>query len=84
MTPVHTRHPKNIAELKRVCKEELSKIPSDRFASLINNYRKRLVEVIAAKGGSTSERLHGVFNKDTKTYHCLCVISLSRLSIIET
>ena len=48
---VHTRHPKNITELKQFCKEECSKIPS---AGLIHNYRKCLVEVIAAKGGPTS------------------------------
>ena len=51
---VHTRHPKNISELKQFCKEEWSKIPPDRCAGLIRNYIKRLVEVIAAKGGSTS------------------------------
>ena len=51
---IHTRHPRNIAELKQFCTEEWSKIPPDRCAGLIYNYRKRLVEVIAAKGGSTS------------------------------
>ena len=51
---VHTRHPKNNAELKQFCQEEWSKIPPDRCAVLIRNYRKHLVEVIAAKGGSTS------------------------------
>ena len=51
---VHTRHPKNIAELKQFCKEEWSKIPPDRRAGLIRNYRKRLDEVTAAKEGSTS------------------------------
>ena len=51
---VHTRHPKNITELKQFCKEECSKIPHDRCAGLIRNYRNNLVEVIAAKGGSTS------------------------------
>ena len=51
---VHTGHPKNIAELKQFCKEEWSKFPPDRCVGLIHNYRKRLVEVIAAKGGSTS------------------------------
>ena len=51
---VHTRHPKNIVELKQFCKEEWSKIPPDRCAGLIRNYRKYLVEFIAAKGGSTS------------------------------
>ena len=50
---VHTRHPKNTVQLKHFCKEERSKIPPDRCAGLICNYRKRLVEVIAAKGGST-------------------------------
>ena len=51
---VHTRHTKNIPELKQFCKEEWSRIPPDRCAGLIHNYRKRLAEVIAAKGGSTS------------------------------
>ena len=51
---VPPRHPKNIAELKQFCKEEWSKIPPDRCAGLIHNYRECLVEVIAAKGGSIS------------------------------
>lgn len=51
---VHTRYPKNIAELKQFCKEEWSKIHPDRCAGLIRNYRNRLVEVIAAKGWSTN------------------------------
>uniref|UniRef100_A0A8C5Q5S0 Transposase n=1 Tax=Leptobrachium leishanense TaxID=445787 RepID=A0A8C5Q5S0_9ANUR len=51
---IHTRHPKNIATLKQFCEEEWSKITPDRCAGLICNYRKSLVEVIAAKGGSTS------------------------------
>ena len=50
----HTRHPKNIAELKQFCKEDWSKIPPDRCAGLTRNYRKHLVEVIAAKVGSIS------------------------------
>ena len=48
---VHTRHPKNIAEMKQFCKEERSKIPPYLCAGLIRNYRKCLVENIAAKGG---------------------------------
>lgn len=51
---VHTRHPKNLAELQQFCEEEWCKIHPDRCARLICSYRKRLVEVIAAKGGSTS------------------------------
>jgi hypothetical protein len=51
---VHTRHHKNIAELKQFREEEWSKIPPDRCAGLIRNNRQRLVEVIASKGGSTS------------------------------
>uniref|UniRef100_A0A8C5N143 Nicotinamide riboside kinase 1 n=1 Tax=Leptobrachium leishanense TaxID=445787 RepID=A0A8C5N143_9ANUR len=51
---IHTRHPKNIATLKQFCEEEWSKITPDRCAGLICNYRKRLVEVIAAKGGVTN------------------------------
>jgi hypothetical protein len=56
---VHTRHPKNIAELKQFCKDEWSKIPPDHCEGLIRNYRKHLLEVIAAKGGSTSYLIQG-------------------------
>uniref|UniRef100_A0A8C5PUM9 Transposase Tc1-like domain-containing protein n=1 Tax=Leptobrachium leishanense TaxID=445787 RepID=A0A8C5PUM9_9ANUR len=51
---VRFTHPKNIATLKQFCEEEWSKITPDHCAGLICNYRKRLVEVIAAKGKSTS------------------------------
>uniref|UniRef100_A0A8K9UYR9 Trans-2,3-enoyl-CoA reductase-like 2a n=1 Tax=Oncorhynchus mykiss TaxID=8022 RepID=A0A8K9UYR9_ONCMY len=44
---VHTRHPKNIVELKQYCKAEWSKVPPDRCAGPICNYRKRLVKVIS-------------------------------------
>ena len=42
--------------------------------------------VIKSKASPTFPTLHceclyGVFNKDMKTYNCLCVISLSRLSL---
>ena len=53
MKAIHTRPPKSIAELKQFCKEEWSRITPDRCARLICNYRKRLVEVITAKVGST-------------------------------
>ncbi|KAF7654957.1 hypothetical protein LDENG_00062870 [Lucifuga dentata] len=49
---IYTRHPKNMAELKQFYKEVWSKIPPEPCAGLISSYRKRLVEVIAAKGGS--------------------------------
>lgn len=51
---VHMRRPRNMTELKQFCQEEWAKIPPERCAGLIHSYRKRLVEVIAAKGGSTS------------------------------
>lgn len=51
---IHMRRPKNMTELKQFCQEEWAKIPLQRCAGLIHSYRKRLVEVIAAKGGSTS------------------------------
>uniref|UniRef100_A0A0E9WWT3 DDE-1 domain-containing protein n=1 Tax=Anguilla anguilla TaxID=7936 RepID=A0A0E9WWT3_ANGAN len=46
---VHARILRNINELKEFCKEEWSKIPSNHCTSLINSYRKHLVEIIAAK-----------------------------------
>lgn len=52
-TAIHARHPRNLTELQQFCKEEWAKISPDRCARLICSYRKRLVEVIAAKGGAT-------------------------------
>ena len=51
---VHARKPKNVTELKQFCMEEWAKIPPRCCERLINNYRKSLVAVIAAKGGVTS------------------------------
>lgn len=50
---IHIRHPNNIAEQTQFL-EEWCEIPPDRCINLMCNYRKRLMEVIAAKGGSTS------------------------------
>lgn len=55
---IHTRHHKNIAELKAFCKEEWCWILPVRCAHLIVYYMKCLEEVIAAKRGSTSSRVH--------------------------
>ncbi|MBN3293577.1 TCB1 transposase, partial [Polypterus senegalus] len=43
----------NISVLKLFCPEEWAKIPPSRCAGMIQSYRKRLVAVIAAKGGHT-------------------------------
>uniref|UniRef100_A0A8C4TAD6 Tc1-like transposase DDE domain-containing protein n=1 Tax=Erpetoichthys calabaricus TaxID=27687 RepID=A0A8C4TAD6_ERPCA len=51
---VHRRFPSNLMELERCCKEEWAKLAKDRCAKLIASYRKRLIVVIAAKGGPTS------------------------------
>lgn len=51
---IHTTHSKNTAELKQFCTGEWFTVPPVRCAGLICNYRKCLVEVIAAKLGSTS------------------------------
>lgn len=83
-----------IAELKKFCTEEWSKILANCCADLICIYRKYLVEVIAAKLGSTSyyiQRVTYFFHpaqwivymcsiKNMKTYHVLCSISLSKFS----
>ena len=50
---VHLRNPSNFKELKQFCLEEWAKIPLARCAKLIETYPKRLVAVIATKGGST-------------------------------
>ena len=91
-TSVHTRHPKNMAELKQFCREEcLLNVEGVSSAATGSTF----FEVIAAKGGLTSyeiqgftyffhqhcECLMGVCNKDITDYNCLCVSSLSTLSL---
>lgn len=73
---IHTRHPKNIAELKQFCKGEWSKIPPERCSGLICNYRERLVEVIAVKGGSTRYEIQGFtyFFHPALTVYTVCSI----------
>ncbi len=61
-----------IGELKQFCHQEWSKIIPGCCAGLIHSYRKHLLEVIAAKGGSLNfVYLMGVFNKDMT----VCVLS---------
>ncbi len=51
---IHARKPSNVAELKQFCKEEWAKIPPQQCERLIPSYHKRLIAVVAAKGGTTS------------------------------
>uniref|UniRef100_A0A803JRB0 N-acetylgalactosaminidase, alpha- n=1 Tax=Xenopus tropicalis TaxID=8364 RepID=A0A803JRB0_XENTR len=51
---VHARKPSNKAELQQFCKDEWAKIPPERCKGHVASYRKRLIAVIAAKGGPTS------------------------------
>ncbi len=51
---IHARKPSNVAELKQFWKEEWAKIPPQRYERLIASYHKRLIVVVAAKGGTTS------------------------------
>ncbi|KAK3568277.1 hypothetical protein QTP86_002767 [Hemibagrus guttatus] len=51
---VHARKPSNVAEIQQFCKDEWAKIPPQRCNRLIASYRKRLIAVVAAKGGPTS------------------------------
>ncbi len=50
---IHARKPSNVAELKQFCKE-WAKIPPQRCERLIASFRKCLIAVVAAKGGTTS------------------------------
>ncbi len=50
----HARKPFNVADLKQLFKEEWDKIHPQRCERLITSYRKRLIAVVAAKGGTTS------------------------------
>ena len=45
--------PTNVNELKQFYTQEPAKIPPQRCERLINKYRKHLVEIVAAKGGTT-------------------------------
>ncbi len=50
---VAKRQPRNLIDLKRICKEEWDKIPPEMCANLVANYKKRLTSVIANKGFAT-------------------------------
>ncbi len=52
--PFHAWKPSNVAEFKQFCKEEWDKYPPQRCERLIASYRKRLIAVIAVKGGTAS------------------------------
>ncbi len=51
---LHARKPSNVAELKQFCKEEWAKIPPQRWERLLASYRKCLIAVVGAKGGTNS------------------------------
>ncbi len=48
----HAWNPSNVAELKQFCKE-WAEIPPQRCERLFASYRKRLIAVVSAKGGTT-------------------------------
>ncbi len=50
---VAKRQPRNLNDLKRICKEEWDKIPPEMYANLVDNYKKRLTSVNANKGFAT-------------------------------
>ncbi len=56
---INARKPSNVAELKQFCKEKWAKIPPQRCKRLIASYHKRLIAVVAAKGGTTSNLTYG-------------------------
>lgn len=51
---VHARNPSNIAQLKEFCMEEWANISPSRCQRLVDSYKKRLLEVVSAKGGNTT------------------------------
>ncbi len=50
---VAKRQPRNLNDLERICKEEWDKIPPEKCANLVANYKKHLTSVIANKGFAT-------------------------------
>lgn len=50
---VNRLSPSNLAELKRICREESQKIPKSKCAKLVTSHQRRLKAVITAKGAST-------------------------------
>lgn len=47
---VMERKPKNFAQLEDYCQEEWAKITAEECYKLVENYNKRLQQVIKAKG----------------------------------
>lgn len=50
---IHLRDPRNIHDLKMICKEEWAKISKESCNKLVKNYRKRLEAAIANNGYAT-------------------------------
>jgi transposase len=50
---VRARAPRNLTELEQFCLEEWAKIPAERCERLVSSFRRRLLAVVAAKGGTT-------------------------------
>ncbi len=50
---VAKRQPRNFNDMERICKEEWDKIPPEKCANLVPNYKKRLTSVNANKGFAT-------------------------------
>jgi hypothetical protein len=71
---VHTRHPKNIAELKQFCKEEWSEIPPDRRSDpqIQKTFGLRLMLPIV--NPLLNPRVHILFSPCTVNVYMVCSI----------
>ncbi len=50
----NNKEPEPEPELQQFCQDEWAKMPPQRCNRLVVSYRKRLIAVVAAKGGPTS------------------------------
>lgn len=86
----HSSPPEKMNEPKRFCKEERSKIPPDREAGVIwlrsalPKQSQPVNEIQNFNVFSTLYlKIYRLFNKNMKSYHFWCVLSLSKLCLFK-
>ncbi|XP_062849643.1 zinc finger protein 638 [Trichomycterus rosablanca] len=82
---VHARCPSNLSQLAEFCMEEWAKIPKIRCETLVCDYRRRLVEVMAAKRSFALflESCVPPVTNPLSSLGCLSVLGLASLQLAQ-
>ena len=73
---VMERKPKNLVQLEDYCQEEWAKITAEECNKLVENYNKRLMKVIKAKGHTIDYQKNGANNLEQAIFEIQFIVSL--------